>query len=163
MADFRAGELDVLVATTVIEVGVDVPTRRSWSSRDADRFGLSQLHQLAAVSGAAPTPWCFLFADRRPRARSGWRPSRGRPTVSRSPRRTSDARRGHGARRRQKGMSDLRPASLWVPGDQALVAGARRVAEPLLAEDPSSRHTPTCPTRLGLLLSDDAVEFLFKS
>ena len=64
MAAFRAGELDVLVATTVIEVGVDVPNATVMVVEDADRFGLSQLHQLRGrVGRGADASWCFLVAD----------------------------------------------------------------------------------------------------
>ena len=64
MAAFRAGELDVLVATTVIEVGVDVANATVMIVEDADRFGLSQLHQLRGrVGRGADASWCFLVAD----------------------------------------------------------------------------------------------------
>ena len=64
MAAFRAGELDVLVATTVIEVGVDVPNATVMVVEDADRFGLSQLHQLRGrVGRGADRSCCFLVAD----------------------------------------------------------------------------------------------------
>ena len=64
MDAFRAGELDVLVATTVIEVGVDVPNATVMIVEDADRFGLSQLHQLRGRIGrGGGESWCFLFAD----------------------------------------------------------------------------------------------------
>ena len=64
MARFRAGELDVLVATTVVEVGVDVPNATVMIIEDADRFGLSQLHQLRGRIGrGGGDSWCFLFAD----------------------------------------------------------------------------------------------------
>ena len=63
MDRFRAGEVDVLVSTTVIEVGVDVPNATVMLIEDADRFGLSQLHQLRAGSGGPRAGLCILFAD----------------------------------------------------------------------------------------------------
>ena len=64
MEAFRSGALDVLVATTVIEVGVDVPNATVMIVEDADRFGLSQLHQLRGRIGrGGGESWCFLFAD----------------------------------------------------------------------------------------------------
>ena len=56
MDRFRTGELDVLVATTVIEVGVDVPEATVMVVESADRFGIAQLHQLPAASAAAAPP-----------------------------------------------------------------------------------------------------------
>ncbi len=56
MESFRTGQLDVLVATTVIEVGVDVPNATVMAILDADRFGIAELHQLRGASGAEPTP-----------------------------------------------------------------------------------------------------------
>ena len=64
MDRFRAGEVDVLVSTTVIEVGVDVPNATVMLIEDADRFGLSQLHQLRGRVGRGQAPGlCILFAD----------------------------------------------------------------------------------------------------
>ena len=64
MNAFRAGDLDVLVATTVIEVGVDVPNATVMVVEDADRFGLLQLHQLRGRIGRGEhSSVCFLLAD----------------------------------------------------------------------------------------------------
>ena len=60
MEAFRSGDLDVLVATTVIEVGVDVPEASVMVIEDADRFGIAQLHQLRGRVGRGGEPaWCY--------------------------------------------------------------------------------------------------------
>ncbi|MGU3498883.1 ATP-dependent DNA helicase RecG [Mycobacterium sp. C31M] len=66
MAEFRAGDLDVLVCTTVIEVGVDVPNSTVMVVMDADRFGISQLHQLRGRIGRGQHPSLCLLVTRMP-------------------------------------------------------------------------------------------------
>ncbi|TMJ16935.1 MAG: ATP-dependent DNA helicase RecG, partial [Bacillati bacterium ANGP1] len=64
MRALRAGEIDILVATTVIEVGIDIPNASVMVIEDADRFGLSQLHQLRGrVGRGAHQAYCILVAD----------------------------------------------------------------------------------------------------
>jgi ATP-dependent DNA helicase RecG len=64
MSRFTAGQIDVLVATTMVEVGVDVPNATVMVILDADRFGVSQLHQLRGrVGRGSAASWCLLHTD----------------------------------------------------------------------------------------------------
>ncbi len=76
MDRFRSGELDVLVATTVIEVGVDVPDATVMVIEDADRFGIAQLHQLRGRVGRGSASVVVLPALRQRHPRGGDAPCR---------------------------------------------------------------------------------------
>ncbi|MGH9027382.1 MAG: ATP-dependent DNA helicase RecG, partial [Acidimicrobiia bacterium] len=163
MAAFRAGELDVLVATTVVEVGVDVPNATVMVVEDADRFGLSQLHQLRGRVGRGAVPSiCFLLAE--PTTREG----RARTEAMAA---STDGFllaerdleiRGAGEvfGERQAGFSDLKLGRL--PRDEMLVLGARAAAEKILDDDPQLERNEQLRQEVEDLLGD-AVEFLFKS
>ena len=86
MRAFAAGDIDVLVSTTVIEVGVDVANATAMVLLDADRFGVSQLHQLRGRVGRGGLPGlCLLVSQcrgRHSRARAAGRRRRPPPTAS---------------------------------------------------------------------------------
>ena len=134
MAAFAAGGADVLVATTVIEVGVDVPNATVMLVEGAERFGISQLHQLRGRIGRGEhASVCLLFGPKQsPRLRA-LRAST--PTASSS--RAIDLElRGEGeiAGTRQSGLAQFR--SRACPRTCALVEAARVYAEALLDADP---------------------------
>ena len=163
MAAFRRGDLDVLVATTVIEVGVDVPNATVMIVEDADRFGLSQLHQLRGRvgRGAAPSS-CFLFAD--PTTEDGEQrlAAMGASTDGFALAEKDLEIRGAGEvfGEKQAGFSDLKLGR--IPRDEAIVVEARRAAESILDGDPELRAHAQLREEVEDLLGD-AVEFLFKS
>ncbi len=163
MSAFRAGEIDVLVATTVIEVGVDVPNATVMVIEDADRFGLLQLHQLRGRIGRGKhASHCVLIAD--PTTPQG--EARMQAMVE-----SGDgfelaerdlAIRGAGEvfGERQAGWTDLKLGRL--PQDEPIVLEARGVAEDILDADPDLVAHAQLREEVEDLLGD-AVEFLFKS
>jgi ATP-dependent DNA helicase RecG len=163
MAAFRAGETDVLVSTTVIEVGIDVPNATVMVIEDAHRFGLSQLHQLRGRVGRGRHPGtCLLIAD--PTTTEG--EDRLRAMVS-----TTDGFRlaeedlrirGQGTvfGTRQSGVKDLKLADILSDFD--LLTAARRDAFSLVDSDPTMSDHPELLEEVVAMLGD-RVDWLFVS
>jgi ATP-dependent DNA helicase RecG len=163
MEEFRAGALDVLVATTVIEVGVDVPNATVMIVEDADRFGLSQLHQLRGrVGRGAAESWCFLFADPTTPDGEERMDAMAKSTDGFLLAEKDLEIRGAGEvfGERQSGFSDLKLGR--IPRDEPVVIEARAVAETILDGDPDLAQHVQLREEVADLLGDD-VEFLFKS
>jgi len=163
MGAFRAGELDVLVATTVIEVGVDVANATVMIVEDADRFGLSQLHQLRGrVGRSSHESWCFLFTDpATPEARARMDAMVESTDGFVLAERDLEIRgAGEVFGERQAGFSDLKLGR--IPRDERYVIAARDAAERILDEDPTLTHYSELREEVEDLLGED-VDFLFKS
>ncbi|MEU8079838.1 ATP-dependent DNA helicase RecG [Catellatospora citrea] len=165
MRAFSAGQLDVLVATTVIEVGVDVPNATAMVILDADRFGVSQLHQLRGRVGRGSAPGlCLLVTE----AVAGT-PARERLDAVAS---TLDGfrlaeldleqrREGDVLGAAQSGRrSHLRLLSLLR--DRELIGEARAEAEALLAGDPDLSAHPLLADQIARLVDTDRAEYLQK-
>jgi ATP-dependent DNA helicase RecG len=163
MGDFRQGRVDVLVATTVIEVGVDVTNATVMVIEDAGRFGLAQLHQLRGRVGRGDQPsWCYLFGgDETPEAAT--RLAALESSADGFELAEVDLElRGEGTilGTRQKGATDLKLASLRR--DKPLVATARDVAFDLVDRDPALAGLPELADEIRFLVDDDDRQFLFK-
>jgi ATP-dependent DNA helicase RecG len=167
MAQFRRGEIEVLVATTVIEVGVDVPEATVMVVESADRFGIAQLHQLRGrVGRGALASWCFLLGEGGEDGVAGERLAAVEKTTDGFALAEEDLRlRGEGTLlgARQQGHTDLRLASLSDPDDRFLLTEARRVAEAIVTGDPQLEAHPALADEIKLFLSEDEGEYLFKS
>ena len=148
MGLFRSGGFDVLVATTVIEVGVDVPNATVMVILDADRFGIAQLHQLRGRVGRGhDQSYCYLVgeattADGEARLEAMVRTTDGFELAE-----VDLDLRGEGTimGERQKGRNDLRLASLRR--DREWVGRARDVAFELVDADPIWSTTRCWPRR----------------
>ena len=137
MAAFAAGRTQVLVATTVVEVGVDVPNASLVVIENADRFGLSQLHQLRGrVGRGRHQSYCVLLtASRSPEALARLRTLASTTDGFRIAEEDLKARGpGDFFGSRQHGLPQMKLADL--SGDLALLQEAQGAAQALLAEDP---------------------------
>ena len=165
MQAFSKGEIDVLVSTTVIEVGVDVPNATIMVIMDSDRFGVSQLHQLRGRVGRGTSAGlCLLVthcADQTP-ARDRLNAVAGTLDGFELSRIDLEQRReGDVLGVSQSGtQSHLR--LLRVLRDESLIEQAREDAETLIATDNALSHYPALKAELAQLQRDQAVDYLDK-
>ena len=162
MAAFTAGETNILVSTTVIEVGVDVPNASLIIIENADRYGLSQLHQLRGRVGRGKhQSWCVLVSDNRSPD------TRARLKVLTQ---TNDGfqiaeedlkLRGPGDffGERQHGLPALRVADLET--DTRVLKEAQDAAAEVLADDPDLARPEHCPLleKVRRLFAEDPDRF----
>jgi len=165
MARFAAGETDVLVATTVVEVGVDVATASVMVICDADRFGISQLHQLRGRIGRGEHPGVCLLLTRaaegtpareRLAAVAGTRDGFALADVDLEQRREGDVLGANQSGQR----SSLR--LLRVIDDADLITEARRIAEEWVTRDPELTE-PGLADTVAAVEAEAAGEWLERS
>ncbi|WP_194377750.1 ATP-dependent DNA helicase RecG [Streptomyces durbertensis] len=165
MRRFAAGELDVLVATTVIEVGVNVPNATVMVIMDADRFGVSQLHQLRGRVGRGSAAGLCLLVTEAPEA-SGARARLDAVAATLDGFELSridleQRREGDVLGQAQSGVrSSLR--MLTVIEDEDVITEARREATAVVAADPTLESWPGLRTALDALLDAEREEYLDK-
>ncbi|MEV6853276.1 ATP-dependent DNA helicase RecG [Streptomyces microflavus] len=165
MRRFSAGDVDVLVATTVIEVGVNVPNATAMVIMDADRFGVSQLHQLRGRVGRGSAPGlCLLVSEAHEASPARARLSAVAATLDGFELSRIDLeqrREGDVLGQAQSGVrSSLR--MLTVIDDEEVIAAAREEAVAIVAADPELEHLPELRTVLAALLDKDREEYLDK-
>ena len=153
MTAFSAGETEVLVSTTVIEVGVDVPEATVMMVENAERFGLAQLHQLRGRIGRGPGAGiCLLCGTKSARRLVAMEESSDGFVLAE----LDLELRGEGELTgvRQSGLPRLKAASL--PADLEILEQANKVAKELLGEDPNLLSAEN--SLLGMLVSESASE-----
>ncbi|MGX5656365.1 ATP-dependent DNA helicase RecG [Geodermatophilus nigrescens] len=166
MRAFAAREVDVLVATTVVEVGVDVPNATVMVVMDADRFGVSQLHQLRGrVARGKHRGLCLLVTEARETTSTGQRLAAVAGTsdgfelarLDLETRREGDVLGAAQSGRR----SGIRMLSLLE--DEELIAAARTEATALLATDRGLADHPGLAMEVAALATDERAEYLEKA
>ncbi|MEV4433747.1 ATP-dependent DNA helicase RecG [Streptomyces sp. NPDC049585] len=165
MRRFAAGEVDVLVATTVIEVGVNVPNATAMVIMDADRFGVSQLHQLRGRVGRGSAPGlCLLVSEAHEASPARARLGAVAATLDGFELSRIDLeqrREGDVLGQAQSGVrSSLR--MLAVIDDEEIIAAAREEAAAVVAADPDLAALPDLRTALDALLDHERAEYLDK-
>ncbi|MDF5753326.1 ATP-dependent DNA helicase RecG [Spongiactinospora sp. TRM90649] len=166
MRSFTDGEIDVLVATTVIEVGVNVPNASVMVIMDADRFGVSQLHQLRGRVGRGGLPGlCLLVSD----SPSGT-PARGRLDAVAATLDGFELSRVDLEQRREGDVLGVAQSGrksslrmLQLLRDEDVIATARDGAVALLSDDPDLSGHPVLRSEIDKLTADERAEFLEKT
>jgi ATP-dependent DNA helicase RecG len=166
MSQFAAGDVDVLVATTVVEVGVDVPNATVMVVLDADRFGVSQLHQLRGRIGRGGHPGvCLLVTDLPEGATSRDRLDAVAATTDGFALARLDVeqrREGDVLGAAQSGRrSQLQLLSLLR--DEELIVAARAEASDLVAADPDLGGHPLLADQVARLVADEQARYLDKA
>ncbi|MGI9595915.1 MAG: ATP-dependent DNA helicase RecG, partial [Acidimicrobiales bacterium] len=160
---FRSGHLDVLVATTVIEVGVDVPNATVMVILEAGRFGIAQLHQLRGrVGRGRHISTCWLVGEASTEDGEARLQALVESTDGFELAEVDLDLRGEGTilGERQKGRNDLKLASLRR--DRETVVSARRAAIEVVDADPGLETYPELADELALFLETEDAEFLLK-
>jgi ATP-dependent DNA helicase RecG len=165
MLDFAAGAVDVLVATTVVEVGVDVPNATVMAVLDAERFGVSQLHQLRGRIGRGGHPGiCLLVTDQ-----PAGSPSRERLDAVASTTDGFELARLDVEQRREGDVLGVAQsgrrsqfALLSLLKDEDLIVAAQQEATDLIGDDPELAAYPLLAAQTIVLASDDRAEYLDK-
>ena len=163
MQRFRQRDLDVLVATTVIEVGVDVPNATVMVILDADRFGIAQLHQLRGrVGRGSDRSWCFLVSPSETPEADARLGALVKSTDGFELAEVDLDLRGEGTimGERQKGRTDLKLASLRR--DKEWVTYARELAFEIVDGEGGLEAHPDLRDELALFLDEDDTDFLLK-
>ena len=164
MEEFRLHRIDVLVSTTVIEVGVDVPNATVMVIENADRFGIAQLHQLRGrVGRGSQKSYCYLVCSAEPEESNPRLEALVSSTDGFYLAEKDLELRGEGTilGRKQKGRSDLRLASL--ARDRDLVALAQAVAKDVVGDDPELNAYPNLMRELRAFQDPEQSEYLFLS
>lgn len=166
MSRFQSGEIDLLIATTVIEVGVDVPRATAMVVMDADRFGISQLHQLRGRVGRGGWPGlCLLVTHQEQGTLARERLDAVVATTDGFELAKADLelrREGDVLGRSQSGgRSGLK--LLRVTKDVEVIDAARSNAEEILSQSPDLANYPVLREHLERRLADVDREFLDRS
>ena len=166
MRAFADGSVDVLVATTVVEVGVDVPNATAMVILDAERFGVSQLHQLRGRVGRGTEPGLCLLVTEAPEASA----ARDRLDAGAATLDGFELSRLDLAQRREGDVLGAAQAGrkkslklLTLLADEDLIREAREEATAVVDGDPILASHPALAAAIAAMLDDEQAEFLEKA